>query len=779
MVIESIRTNISALQIIGRLNNTDNRIATNLERISSGLRIKSAKDDPGGYILSNQLETQFRGLSRASENTQEAINLTATASSATDQIVSLLNDIRVAAVAAAGGSGAQQAVIQEKIEALNEIANTTKFGNKFLLNGSLTTDVNFKSGTRDFGASLSFGPNATSLLSGRSYLNIGVTDSGTTEIKDAGDGTFHTGISAATDIAVSTGQLINGGIAAVGGNNLAATSMNRVTLNSMDYITFSGVLADGTTFFSGTLSVMAGNTVTTLINTIQASINAAENDIGIEGTGVLETNVALTANGRLEFNSGTDQNISEFDIDFAVRNSAGTIRTTFDIDRATNIYNQEVGGTISEALIGNSVTAITGSTFDSGTFDITVSNIIAEQRRQITTSNNFDRNGGGPVFNTTSLSDSLLNGVSIVMGSTFQINGTESDGSTFTTTYTVGFDTGVGDGIIETYSGLIKELNNRDQSLTSRGFNGAIATLTGAGEIQLIDDIGKDSTTNLQIIVSAGGQTVNSTVDAAGSREKATVSIDGGAAQQVDAGQVVTLEGVNLSGGPNPEVTIRLGTGLAAGDDQLETSAKEFVGSLNGGEIVTFQNGDQAVQFTAGQASIYPIKKFQQVTLDFDSILDATTLASSGGETFVLSTTSNAVNFQIGKDSNSQKLFIFADLRSENLGSNSTNNLDSINVTTASGATAALTIIDDALEQVNGFSARLGAFASRLDDAIETLDLASLDIENAHTSIVSADIAQETTELALNTVMLQAQSAVLAQANSMPQAVLQILLDLP
>ena len=67
----------------------------------------------------------------------------------------------------------------------------------------------------------------------------------------------------------------------------------------------------------------------------------------------------------------------------------------------------------------------------------------------------------------------------------------------------------------------------------------------------------------------------------------------------------------------------------------------------------------------------------------------------------------------------------------------------------------------------------------RLDDTIETLDLASLDIENAHTSIVSADIAEETTELTLNTVMLQAQSAVLTQANSTPQTVLKILLDLP
>lgn len=773
MVIESVRNNISALKIISQLYRTDDRIQTNLNRISSGLRITGAKDNPGGFILSNRLHSQFRGLSRASENTQELINLTSTGVGATNQIVSILNDIRDAAVAASGGSAVQQAVILEKLEELNSIANKTRFDKKYLLNGSLTTTVGFKSGTPNFGGTLSFGPNATTLLQGRSYLNIGVTNSGTVQIQNGGDATFNTGISPSTDRGISTGQFMNGAVAAVAGDTLSTLTANRVTLNTNGLISYSGYLANGKTFFSGALTITAGNTLQDLINAIQATIDAAESNIGIQGKGVLETTAGLNASGRLQFSNGAAQNISQFDIDFTVKNASGDIQTTFGMIRDATIYNPQDAITATGALIGNSFTAITGSTFDSGTFNISVSNLVAAEQRQIVTATQFI---GGPAINGSSLA-----GLSLSDGDTFQINGVDPDGTTFTTTYTVGVDGGVGDGLIDTYASLIQELNNRDRSMTSYGFNGAIATFVG-GFIQMYDDVSDTSSTNLQIIVTSitgPVQTVNSNVSQAGSKETATVSIDGGAAQEVYAGQVVTLQGVNTSGGPKPEVTFRVGSGFVAGNDQLQTTAKEFVGTLNNGMAVTFQNGDQAVRFTSGEASIYPIQKYQQVTLDFDAILDITTPYSSGGTTLVLSTTTKAATFQIGGDRGDLKQFLFADLRSKNLGTSAANNLDSIDVTTATGATNALAIIDDALNQVNEFAGRLGAFSSRLDDTLKTLDTTALNLEKAYTQIVSADIAQETTELTLNTVLLQAQSAVLVQSNSLPQAIMKILFDLP
>ncbi|RJP33399.1 MAG: hypothetical protein C4527_04450 [Candidatus Omnitrophota bacterium] len=786
MVIESIRNNISALQVISQLYQSEDRLKTNLQRISSGLRINSARDDAGDLLISSQLETQFRGLSRASQNMQNTINLTNTGLSATDQIINLLNDIRDAAVAASGGSAAQQSVIQEKIEELNRIVDTTKFGNKYLLNGSLTTTVGFKSGTRNFGATLAFGPNATTLFAGRSYLNIAQTNAGSAEIKVGGTAGFQTGISISTDIAVSTGRFVNGGAAAVSGDNLIGTSVNQgVSLSNGGTITFTGVLADGNTFFSGTYSITAASTIGGLINSIQSAVNNAESYIGINGTGVLETTVGIDGNGRLRFTSGSAKNISEFNIDISIKNAAGSTQTSFGIDYVANIYNQDEGtfGTATNAKIGNNVTAITGSTFDSGTFDITVSNIVSAQQREIVSDSEFDQNAlGDPVTSATALVGSILNGTTIAAGDTFLISGTDPDGSTFSVEYTVGVNNRVGDAIIEDYGDLIDELNNRDRSLVGFGFNGATATLTANGEIQLVDDIADTSSTNFSITYTdvslSATQNISATATQAGSRETATFSINGGAAQEVYAGQVVTLKGLNASGGPLPEVTFRAGSGFTAGTDQLETSAKEFVGTLNSGTAVTFQNGDIGVRFTAGEASVYPIQKYQQVTLDFDSILDVTTPLTAGGETFVISTTTNALNFQIGSDRGNIKSFLFADLRSDNLGTSASANLDSIDVTTATGATDAIDIVDDALDQVNSFRARLGAFSSRLDDTVSALDAGALNLETAYTSIISADIARETTELTMNSVLMQAQAAVLAQANNSALSVFEILYGL-
>lgn len=784
MVVESIRNNVSALGIISQLYNTQDRVNINLQRISSGLRINSPKDDVGGFVISNRLRSEYRGLSKASENTQNILNLTTTGVGALNEVLNLLNDIRDAAVAASGGSAAQQTVIQEKLQELNTIANTTKYGGKYLLNGSLTNSVDFKQGTRDFGASISFGPNSSTLYAGRSFLKIGQTNSGSAQITNGGDATFNTGITAATDIAVSVGQFVRGGTAALTTDTLTALTANRVSLQSNGTITFSGVIADGTTFFSGALSITGASTVQDLINSLQSSIDQAEATIGVDGTGVLETTVGLTSNGRLQFTSGSDKEISQFDATFSIKNGSGSVQTGFTVDRSSNIYNPLVGATTSGAKIGNNFTSVTGSTFDTGNFNITVSNIIAAQQRQLTTADTFTQDIGGStaVVSGTALHGSFLNGVSIAVNDTFQINGTDPDGSTFTVEYTVGTDTGIGDGIIQDYASLIAELNNRDRSQTSYGFNGALSSLTGSGAIQLIDDVADETSTNLQIVVTdvsaASSQVVSSTINQTGSRETATFSIDGGTAQQANAGDVITLQGVNGSGGPKPEVTFRVGSGLSAGTDQLQTTAKEFVGQLNGGTAVTFQNGDQAVRFEAGSFSIYPVDKYQQVTLDFDSILDVTTPYSSGGETFILSTSSSELKFQVGSDRGQLKTFLFADVRSNNLGSSSSSNLDSINVTTATGATNAISIIDDAIDQVTNFSARLGAFESVLDDHINVLSAGVTNIESAYSKIVSADIAKETTELTLNSVLLQAQAAVLIQSNNLPTNFYEILYGL-
>jgi len=788
MVLESIRYNIPALSLINQIRNTDNRLQTNIEHLGTGLRINSAKDDAGGFVLSSRLESQFRGLDQASANAQDGINLANVVDSSLGQIVSLLQDIQTSTLAAANTGTTDRVTrqsyqnqIQEKLDEINKIANQTRFNDKYVLNGTYGSTVGFRSGTRNFGGSVAFGPNST-LFSGNAFLKFSRDQSGSAVVKSGSDAVFNTGITLRTDLAISVGQL---DAVTAGGDFLSTLTFNRVTLANNDTIMFSGLIANGATPFSGLLTLSAGvTTVNDLMTAIQNSIDSAETIAGVEagGTNPLETTVGLNiATRRLQFYSAAQGTPSQFNINFTVKNNTGNTKTTFGSDRVATILHSTATNS-TNAKIGNNLSAITGSTFGSGTFDISIANVMAAANRVITANSGFFSNVSltTPVGAATAINNTYLGTFTLQTNDTLTINGTVPDGTTFTSVYTVGASAGPGDGLVATYQDLIDELKHRNRTSTSYGFNLAVATLTAAGYIQLVDDIAATSSTDLSFTLKHPAGTtysVNSSVTTAGNRETATVSIAGGTAQTVVAGQVVTLEGGNivLPTEPTPQLTLRIGSGLTQGSDQITLTEQKYSGSLNGGTSVQFRNGQQNVVFTAGAASVDSIEANQQVTLNFDRLVTVTSSPSQGGEMFILSSNSRELNFHIGGNRDEDKLFLLADLRTKNLGTDTTNNLDSINVTSITGANNALTIVNDALNQVNTVQGRVGAFADRLNNTVQNLDFSSLNLQTARNRIVSADIARETTEMAFATVLMQSQTAVLVQANMVPEKVFAIL----
>ncbi|MBI2921916.1 MAG: hypothetical protein HYY18_12590 [Planctomycetes bacterium] len=143
-----INTNLAAIRALRNLRSTDNAQQTSLERLSTGLRINRASDDPSGLVISEQLRGQISGLKQASENTQNAMNMIGTADAALQQVSDLLNDIRQSAIFAlnSGASSpdqvaAEQASVDQAIAAINRIAQTTRFGDGGLLNGTRGYDV--------------------------------------------------------------------------------------------------------------------------------------------------------------------------------------------------------------------------------------------------------------------------------------------------------------------------------------------------------------------------------------------------------------------------------------------------------------------------------------------------------------------------------------------------------------------------------------------------------------------------------------------------------------
>ncbi|MCW5936069.1 MAG: hypothetical protein KIT11_02020 [Fimbriimonadaceae bacterium] len=144
-----INTNIPALTAMRHLGMTDAMMQDSVTRLSTGLRINSAGDDPAGLIISEGLRTQIKSIEQAARNTQDAVNMTRTAEAAMEEISTLLRDIRSLAVHASNTATvdaaqleADQSQIRSTIDSINRIASQTSWGTKKLLNGSAGISTN-------------------------------------------------------------------------------------------------------------------------------------------------------------------------------------------------------------------------------------------------------------------------------------------------------------------------------------------------------------------------------------------------------------------------------------------------------------------------------------------------------------------------------------------------------------------------------------------------------------------------------------------------------------
>ncbi|MEZ9479343.1 flagellin [Vibrio splendidus] len=138
----TVNTNVSALVAQRNLSNANNMLNQSLERLASGSRINSAKDDAAGLQISNRLEAQMSGIDVAVRNANDGISIMQTAEGAMNETTNIMQRMRDLSLQASNGSNSQseRTAIQEEVAALNDelnrIAETTSFGGKKLLNGS-------------------------------------------------------------------------------------------------------------------------------------------------------------------------------------------------------------------------------------------------------------------------------------------------------------------------------------------------------------------------------------------------------------------------------------------------------------------------------------------------------------------------------------------------------------------------------------------------------------------------------------------------------------------
>ena len=297
----TINTNIASLNAQKNLSKTQNALNKSIGRLSSGLRINSAKDDAAGMAISNRFTTQIRGLDQAVRNANDGISLLQTSEGAMQETTSILQRMRELAVQASNdtNSPSDRASLQGEMDQLyseiDRIAGSTKFNGINLVDGSGGA-VNFQIGS-DSGQSISVTLKSikTKDLNLNGYSKLGDLNSGRVGMLGG---------------ASATGLSINGtGIASAATSTAkaAATAINLATgttgVTAVAYNTYKGAGK-----VSGIVTGLLIGTTAANMATIAASGSMTElvSNINRDAPGVTAT---LAGDGSITLSNDTGENI--------------------------------------------------------------------------------------------------------------------------------------------------------------------------------------------------------------------------------------------------------------------------------------------------------------------------------------------------------------------------------------------------------------------------------------------------------------------------------------
>jgi flagellin len=200
----TVNTNVASLNTQRNLNTSSKGLDTSLQRLSTGFRINSAKDDAAGLQISNRLTSQINGLGVATRNANDGISLAQTAEGALQQSTGILQRMRDLALQASNGSNgateraALQAEVSQLQQELNRISDTTSFGGRKILDGSFGSQA-FQVGANAYETiSVSIGSAATDRIginritsSGAEAASFAASGAGSESAYGSGAGSFN------------------------------------------------------------------------------------------------------------------------------------------------------------------------------------------------------------------------------------------------------------------------------------------------------------------------------------------------------------------------------------------------------------------------------------------------------------------------------------------------------------------------------------------------------------------------------------------------------------
>ena len=350
---QTINTNVSSLNAQRNLNSSQGDLQTSLQRLSSGLRINSAKDDAAGLAISERFTTQIRGLTQAARNSSDGISLAQTSEGDLAQITNNLQRVRELAVQSANATNSESDRAALQLEAAQLISEIDRVASTSAFNGVKLLDGSFSAQQFQVGANAGETVSVASISSARTTAigqALTATSAGTGPVAGAitaGELTVNgNDVGAVAQDALAIANAISGT-----SSNVSATATNAQT--NIDFADVTGLSVTAATAGSVTLTAPGA----TDFSTEQVSFTVDGNAV------VLDTNLADA--DALATEIGTDLGAA-----YAVSNAGGTITIANVATGAASTapviaaFNGDVDGNAAAATAGSASTTANISVTD-------------------------------------------------------------------------------------------------------------------------------------------------------------------------------------------------------------------------------------------------------------------------------------------------------------------------------------------------------------------------------------------------------------------------------
>jgi len=315
-----INTNVMSLNAQRNLTTSGNQLAQSLQRLSSGLRINSAKDDAAGLAISERMTTQITGLNQAARNANDGISLAQTTEGALQEVTNNLQRIRELAVQSANATNsdsdraALNQEVQQRIAEIDRIASQTSFNGRKVLDGSFG-NATFQVGA-NVGETINVGLSTSVKATQIGQIAKGTSSTEVTTGATSGTGTIAVGSSAAVTIGASTqgtsaGQSLGSAWAKANAINAASVPGLTVTATNDRAFTIASTGGSATDTYSltinGQIIYNAADTSASALTAQQITdaINAQSTNTGVTAALNGGTLLLSAADGR-DINIGQD-----------------------------------------------------------------------------------------------------------------------------------------------------------------------------------------------------------------------------------------------------------------------------------------------------------------------------------------------------------------------------------------------------------------------------------------------------------------------------------------